>query len=127
MVFPKARAAGVSFVVGSSLNAGFLAGQPRYNYGANNAAIPDDKLSKRRALQQVADSHGVDLRTAALQFSAAPDLAAALIVGASTADHILADVTAMKARISSAFWDELKAKGLIEQAAPVPQEELESA
>jgi D-threo-aldose 1-dehydrogenase len=126
-VFPRAREAGISFVVGSSLNAGFLAGRPRYNYGRNNEAIQDDKLARRHALQATADSHGVDLRTAALQFSAAPDLAAALIVGASSADHILADVTAMKARIPAAFWDELKAKGLIEQAAPVPQEELEPA
>ena len=126
-VFPKARDAGISFVIGSSLNAGFLAGKPRYNYGVNNTAIPDDKLTKRQALQQTAGRNGVDLRTAALQFSAAPDLAAALIVGASSAEHILGDVTAMKTRIPSAFWDELKAKGLIEQAAPVPQEELESA
>ncbi|MDB5698093.1 MAG: L-fucose dehydrogenase [Alphaproteobacteria bacterium] len=121
-VFPKAREAGIGFVVGSSLNAGFLAGKPRFNYGKNNYNIPDDKLAKRRALQQIADVHGVDLRAAALQFSAAPDLAAALIVGASSADHILADVTAMNTKIPSAFWNELKAKGIIEQAAPVPQE-----
>jgi D-threo-aldose 1-dehydrogenase len=126
-VFPTAREAGVSFVVGSSLNAGFLAGKARYNYGKNNYAIPDDRLARRHALQGIADSHGVDLRTAALQFSAAPDLAAALIVGASSADQILADAAAMKAGIPSAFWDELKAERLIEQAAPVPQEELEPA
>lgn len=122
-VFPKAREAGISFVIGSSLNAGFLAGKQRYNYGKNNYAIPHDKLAGRRVLQRIADSHGVDLRAAALQFSAAPDLAAALIVGASRADHILADVTAMKMKIPAAFWDELKAKGVIEKAAPVPQEE----
>lgn len=121
-VFPKAREAGVSFVIGSSLNAGFLAGKPRFNYGKNNFAIAADKLAKRRALLEVADKNGVDLRTAALQFSAAPDLAAALIVGASSAEHILADMTSMKTRIPSAFWDELKAEELIEQSAPVPQE-----
>lgn len=126
-VFPKAREVGVSFVVGSSLNAGFLAGKPRYNYGKNNHAITNDKLARRRALQQVADSHGVDLRTAALQFSAAPELTAALIVGASSADHVLADFTAMKTKIPSAFWEELKAKRVIEQAAPVPQEQPEPA
>jgi D-threo-aldose 1-dehydrogenase len=126
-VFPKARAAGVSFVVGSALNAGFLAGRPRYNYGEDNSIIPQDKLARRHALQQIADSHGVDLRAAALQFSAAPEIAAALIVGASSADEILADVTAMKTKIPAAFWEELKAKGAIDQAAPVPQEELELA
>ncbi len=126
-VFPTAREAGVSFVVGSSLNAGFLAGKPRYNYGKNNYAIPHDKLAKRHALQQIADKYGVDLRTAALQFSAAPDVAAALIVGASSADQILADLTAMSTNIPSAFWEELKSNALIEQTAPVPQEELEPA
>ena len=35
-VFPVARQRGVSFVVGSSLNAGFISGSPRYNYGKNN-------------------------------------------------------------------------------------------
>ncbi|MDB5692379.1 MAG: L-fucose dehydrogenase [Alphaproteobacteria bacterium] len=126
-VFPKAREAGISFVIGSSLNAGFLAGRPRYNYGKDNYLIPDDKLARRHRLQRIADRHGVDLRTAALQFSAAPDLAAALVVGASSAAQVLADVTAMKTKIPAAFWDALKAEGLIEQAAPVPQEELEPA
>jgi aryl-alcohol dehydrogenase-like predicted oxidoreductase len=32
-VFPVARQRDVSFVVGSSLNAGFISGSPRYNYG----------------------------------------------------------------------------------------------
>jgi D-threo-aldose 1-dehydrogenase len=127
VVFPKGREAGVSFVVGSALNAGFLAGRPRYNYGAGNSIIPGDKLARRRALQQVADQHGVDLRTAALQFSAAPDVAAALIVGASSADHILADLASMKTKIAAAFWDELKTSGLIAQEAPVPQVEAEGA
>jgi D-threo-aldose 1-dehydrogenase len=125
-VFPRAREAGVGFVVGSSLNAGFLAGQARYNYGKHNSEIPLDKLAKRRALQQIADAHGVDLRAAALQFSAAPDVCAALVVGASSADHILFDIAAMETRIPGAFWDELKAKALIEQTAPVPpQKEAE--
>ena len=124
-VFPKARQANVSFVVGSALNAGFLAGSPRYNYGRNNYRIPESALARRRALQSVADRHGVDLRTAALQFSAAPDVAAALVVGCKSPGQILADVTAMQTTIPSAFWDDLKTEGLIEQAAPVPQEQRE--
>jgi len=39
-VFPAARASKVSFVVGSSLNAGFLSGSPRYNYGKESYKIP---------------------------------------------------------------------------------------
>jgi len=119
-VFPAARAKNVSFVVGSSLNAGFISGSPRYNYGKESYKIPPAFLEKRKKLRQVAANHGVDLRTAALQFSAAPDIAAALVVGASSEQQILADYTSMQTRIPAEFWAELKAQNLIEQNAPVP-------
>jgi D-threo-aldose 1-dehydrogenase len=119
-VFPAARARNVSFVIGSSLNAGFISGSPRYNYGKESYMIPPAFLEKRKRLREVASNHGVDLRTAALQFSAAPDIAAALVVGASSEQQILADYTSMQTRIPAQFWAELKAQNLIEQNAPVP-------
>ncbi|HEY1993060.1 MAG TPA: aldo/keto reductase [Edaphobacter sp.] len=119
-VFPAARSKNVSFVVGSSLNAGFISGSPRYNYGKESYKIPPAFLEKRKKLREVANNHGVDLRTAALQFSAAPDIAAALVVGASSEQQILADYTSMQTKIPAEFWAELKAQNLIEQNAPVP-------
>jgi D-threo-aldose 1-dehydrogenase len=119
-VFPAARARNVSFVIGSSLNAGFISGSPRYNYGKDSYKIPTAFLEKRKRLREVASNHGVDLRTAALQFSAAPDIAAALVVGASSEQQILADYTSMQTRIPAQFWAELKAQNLIEQNSPVP-------
>jgi D-threo-aldose 1-dehydrogenase len=119
-VFPAARAKNVSFVIGSSLNAGFISGSPRYNYGKESYKIPPAFLEKRKRLRAVASNHGVELRTAALQFSAAPDTAAALVVGASSEQQILADYTSMQTKIPSEFWAELKAQNLIEQNAPVP-------
>jgi D-threo-aldose 1-dehydrogenase len=119
-VFPAARAKNVSFVVGSSLNAGFISGSPRYNYGKESYKIPPAFLEKRKKLREVAGNHGVDLRTAALQFSAAPDIAAALVVGASSEQQILADYTSMQTKIPAEFWAELKSQNLIEQNAPVP-------
>lgn len=119
-VFPAARAKNVSFVIGSSLNAGFISGSPRYNYGKDSYKIPPAFLEKRKRLREVAGNHGVDLRTAALQFSAAPDVAAALVVGASNEQQILADYTSMQTKVPAEFWVELKAQNLIEQNAPVP-------
>jgi D-threo-aldose 1-dehydrogenase len=119
-VFPAAKAKNVSFVVGSSLNAGFVSGSPRYNYGKESYKIPPAFLEKRKRLREVASNHGVDLRTAALQFSAAPDIAAALVVGASSEQQILADYTSMQTKIPAEFWKELRAHNLIEQTAPVP-------
>ena len=119
-LFPAARAKNVSFVMGSSLNAGFISGSPRYNYGKESYRIPSAFLEKRTRLREVASDHGIDLRTAALQFSAAPDVAAALVVGASSEQQILADYTSMQTRVPAEFWADLKAKNLIEQNAPVP-------
>jgi D-threo-aldose 1-dehydrogenase len=119
-VFPAARAKNVSFVIGSSLNAGFISGSPRYNYGKDSYKIPPAFIEKRKRLREVASNHGVDLRTAALQFSAAPDVAAALVVGASSEHQILADYTSMQTKIPAEFWAELKAQKLIEQGAPTP-------
>ena len=50
-VFPAARAKGVSFVVGSSLNAGFISGSQRYNYGKENYKIPQPIIEKRERLR----------------------------------------------------------------------------
>jgi D-threo-aldose 1-dehydrogenase len=119
-VFPAARAKGVSFVMGSSLNAGFISGSPRYNYGKENYKIPQPMLEKREKLREAAGRHGVDLRTAALQFAATPDVASALIVGAGSEQQIAADYTSMQVKIPAEFWAELKGSKLIEQDAPVP-------
>jgi D-threo-aldose 1-dehydrogenase len=119
-IFPVARQRNVKFVIGSSLNAGFISGSPRYNYGKNSWDIPRKYIDKRAKLRAVAAQYGVDLRTAALHFSATPDVAAALIVGARSEEQVLANVTSMQARIPTEFWVELKRQGLIAQNAPTP-------
>lgn len=119
-VFPAVRAKNASLVIGSSLNAGFLAGQPRYNYGKESYKIPPAYIEKRKRLDAVAADHGVDLRTAALRFSAAPDVAAALVVGVSWEQQIVEDYTSMQTKIPAEFWADLKQQNLIEPNAPTP-------
>jgi D-threo-aldose 1-dehydrogenase len=119
-VFPAVREKNVSLVIGSSLNAGFISGSARYNYGKDSYKIPATHIEKRKRLREVAGNYGVDLRTAALQFSAAPDVAAALVVGVSREHQILEDVTSMQTKIPAEFWAELKRQQLIEVNAPTP-------
>jgi D-threo-aldose 1-dehydrogenase len=121
-VFPKARERGMAFVVGSSLNAGFISGSARFNYGKENYRIPAEAIEKRERLRAVAARHGIDLRTAALQFSSAPDVAAALVVGCADPQQVLADYTSLETKIPPAFWSDLRSEGLIETDAPVPTE-----
>ena len=119
-VFPAVRAKNVSLVIGSSLNAGFISGSPRYNYGKDNFRIPPDVLLKREQLRAVAAHHGVDLRTAALQFSAAAPEAVALVVGAGSAQQVQQNWNSMQAKIPADFWKELKHEKLIERDARTP-------
>ncbi|MGA2760473.1 MAG: aldo/keto reductase [Candidatus Cybelea sp.] len=121
-VFPKARECGMMFVIGSSLNAGFISGSARFNYGKENYKIPPEAIEKRERLRAVAARHGVDLRTAALQFSSAPDVAAALVVGCANPQQVLADYTSLKTNVPDAFWSDLRSERLIENDAPVPSE-----
>src|SRR5258705_5914736 len=113
-VFPVARQHNVKFVIGSSLNAGFISGSPRYNYGKTSWNIPRQYIERREKLRAVSAQFGADLRTAALQFSAAPSGAAALIVGAHTEAQVIANVTSMRTTIPPEFWIELKRQNLIE-------------
>jgi D-threo-aldose 1-dehydrogenase len=119
-LFPVVRKNNVSLVIGSSLNAGFISGSPRYNYGKENFKIPAAAIEKREKFRAVAARYGVDLRTAALQFSSAADVAVALVVGARTAQQIQEDWNSLQAKIPSDFWTELKQQGLIEANAALP-------
>jgi D-threo-aldose 1-dehydrogenase len=116
-VFPKAAERDISIVVGAPLCAGFLSGKDRYLYGTD---FPNGVKEKLSSLQQVADDHQVDLRTAALQFSAAPEVVSAVIPGASDPDQAKENATSFEVCLPAYFWQELKHRKLIEENAPVP-------
>ena len=116
-LFPACEERGVSIVVGAPLNSGFLAGVDRYNYSDK---IPPKFVAKRDKLREVCKRHGVDLRTAALQFCAAPKVVSAVIPGARTAEQASENVASMKVRIPDDFWAELKSEQLIAADAPTP-------
>jgi D-threo-aldose 1-dehydrogenase len=121
-VFPAVMKRNVALVMGSSLNAGFISGSARWNYGPKNQEIPAEAIRKRDRLRAVADRHGVDLRTAALQFSAAAEPAVALVVGARSARQIIEDYNSIHAaRTPAAFWQELRDQALVEPAAKTPK------
>jgi len=117
-VFPKAEEKDISIVVGAPLCAGFLSGQDRYLYGGKFPAGVKDKLA---AIQKVASRHKVEVRTAALQFCAAPEVVSAVIPGAHTVQQAQENAASFSAKIPSDFWDELKKEKLIASNAPVPK------
>ncbi|WP_299257310.1 aldo/keto reductase [uncultured Kushneria sp.] len=116
-LFPVCRERDVPLVIGAPLGSGFLAGSTYWMYKTD---IPDGFRDKRDRISAIAREHGTDLRTAALQFTAAPDVVAATIPGARTAEHARENHASMTANIPADFWDALKSERLIEQDAPVP-------
>ena len=117
-LFPACEKKGVSIVVGAPLNAGFLAGADRYDYGDE---IPAGFKEKRERISKIAQKHGTDLWTAALQFSAAPAVVSAVIPGTRSPVQAKENVEAMKVNIPAAFWAELKKEKLIAANAPEPK------
>lgn len=115
--FPLLDKHHVSAVIGAPLNGGFLAGRNRFNYSPK---IPQPMQQKYDAMSKIAAKHGIDMKTAALQFAEAPSTVASIIPGARTEQQIKANVASMKVAIPDAFWHELKSKKLIEENAPVP-------
>jgi D-threo-aldose 1-dehydrogenase len=116
-LFPTCDKHGVSLVIGAPLNAGFLAGLDRYDYGGK---IPEGFRERREKMMNLAKIHGTDLRTAALQFTAAPSVVSATIPGARTAKQVQENMASMKAAIPPEFWASLKKEKLISANAPVP-------
>ncbi len=117
-VFPKLAEKDISVVVGAPLCAGFLAGKDRYLYDGSFPAGVKEKLAE---IKKVAQRHQVDVRTAALQFSAAPDVVSAVVPGAHTVQQAKENAASFGVKIPAAFWEELKKEKLIAGNAPVPQ------
>ena len=118
--FPLLESKGMSVVVGAPLLAGYLAGRDRYLY---DGTVPDWAPKKRERVVKVADKYGIDLRTAALQFAAAPQVVSAVIPGARSAEQMQANADSMKVIIPHEFWTELRDQGLISPAATIPKQQ----
>lgn len=118
-LFPDCRAAGTTIICGGPFNSGILVGREMWNY----AQAPAEMVAKARALGAVADEHSVPLAAAALQFPLGNDIVTSVIPGPRDKGELEQIVDWFKAPIPAAFWAALKSKGLIEEAAPVPEGE----
>lgn len=115
--FPILEKKKVRAVIGAPLNAGYLAGRERFNY---TGTIPKEAPKRRDRMSAIALEHGIDLRTAALQFCNAHPQVAAVIPGARMPEQAEANAKSLSVTIPKAFWDALKSEALIARDAPVP-------
>lgn len=117
-LLPEVKKAQVQLVSGAGFNSGFIAGRHRYNY---KEQIPKGLTAKRDRIAKIARDHGTDIIAAALQFVLASDIFVSIIPGASKPGQVLDNVRAVQEKIPTAFWQQLKAEGLIYEKAQVPE------
>ncbi|MFF2117273.1 aldo/keto reductase [Kitasatospora sp. NPDC058184] len=115
-LLPMAQEQGVDMVVGGPYSSGILAGGAHFEYQQAPAYIID-RVTELKAL---AAKHGVSIKAAALQFSLAHPVTAAAVPGATKPGRIAEDVAALNETVPAAFWQELRAAGLVSPAAPLP-------
>jgi D-threo-aldose 1-dehydrogenase len=121
-LLPLCAQRGVRIALGGVFNSGILAtgvqhsGELRFNY-APAAAYRVQQVGR---IEAVCEAHGVPLRAAALQFPLAHPAVEIVMLGATDtpqwedARHMLAHP------IAPAFWDALRAEGLLPADAPTP-------
>jgi D-threo-aldose 1-dehydrogenase len=117
---PLCEKRGVSIVVGGGFNSGILASGSvagaRYNYGP----APPEIIERVRKIESVCLDHRVPMPAAALQFVVAHPAVASFITGTRTVAQLEQNLKWFNSPIPTAFWSDLKAKGLLRDDAPVP-------
>ena len=119
-LLPHCARMGIGVLLAAPFNSGILATgagpDARYFY---RPASPEILASTRR-LEGVCRRHDVPLAAAALQFPLAHAAVASVVAGARSRAEIDANVQLVRRPIPPAFWQELKAEGLLPAEAPVP-------
>lgn len=123
-LLPACQRRGVSIVLGGPFNSGILVTgtQPRdgsvpmFDYAPATAAL----IARVAAIEALCLQHAVPLPAAALQFSAAHPAIAVVLAGARTAAEVAAIAAWRQWPIPAAFWQALRARGLVDAAAPLP-------
>lgn len=139
-LFPACEENGVTILIGGVFNSGVLNDPTpqscfdyvplddnwRANVLDHGVRAPKDHetnvywLGRANAIKAICDRHGVPLSTAALQFSAAHPIVSSVVVGAGRPERFQQNISALAADIPAALWADLKAEGLVAEAAPVP-------
>lgn len=113
---PFCKERGVGVLLGGPFNSGILAtgAQPGAHY--NYAPAPPEVLDRVARIEKVCAAHGVSLFEAALRFPLGHSQVISVIPGAISPDQ----VALPESDIPSAFWEALRAEGLIRADAPAP-------
>jgi D-threo-aldose 1-dehydrogenase len=117
---PLCEERGAAVVVGGGFNSGILATGAKPGAKYNYAPAPTHVMEKVAKIEAVCAAHDVPLPAAALQFVVAHPAIPSFIAGTRTVAQLKQNLTWFSHPIPSAFWTDLKARGLLRDDAPTP-------
>lgn len=118
-LLPLCEQQGIGIIIGGVYNSGLLANPApgaKFNYTDADPAL----IARALELDTVCQRHGVPLKAAAIQFPAAHPAVATILTGARNEAEIIENEALFRHPIPPALWEELRARALIDPAAPIP-------
>ena len=119
-LLPLASEQGLVIYVGGPFNSGLLAdpfaANPKFNYDAAG----HEWVDKAQRVARVCTRHGVDIKSAALQFPLGHPAVVSVVSGARSVVELEQNVAAFNAPVSAALWADLKREGLLGEHVPTP-------
>ncbi len=110
----------IGLFAGGVFNSGILAtgatSNAQYQYGQ----APDHIKEKVRQIEMVCTRYNVPLNAAAIHFVRAQPAITSLVLGAETPTQVIENLHAWNTEIPPAFWEDIRAEGIIEEGAPTP-------
>lgn len=118
-LFPVCAARNIGILLGGIYNSGILANPhpgAKFNYQDADAAL----VARALALDELCRKHGTELKAAALQFCMAHPAVTVAVLGARNAAEVADNIAMSEHTVPQAFWQELRAKNLVDARAPLP-------
>ncbi len=112
----------VKVAIGGPYNSGILARDLNGPVSFDYEPAPAELIDRARRLNTICDHHGVDLKSAALQFVLAHPAVATVIPGAQTVGELEQNIYLVEKHIPSSLWQDLRRENLIPDEAPTPSE-----
>ncbi|RXG86336.1 MULTISPECIES: aldo/keto reductase [Bradyrhizobium] len=118
-LFPLCQARNIGILLGGIYNSGILA-NPRtgakFNYQDADAAL----VARALELDELCRRHGTELKAAALRFCMAHPAVTVAVLGARNAAEVADNIAMSERAVPAAFWQELRARKLVDARAPLP-------
>lgn len=118
-LFPLCLTRNIGILLGGIYNSGILADPhpgAKFNYQDADAAL----VKRALELDALCRKHGTDLKAAALQFCMAHPAVTVAVMGARNAGEVADNIAMSEKSVPAAFWQELRARNLVDPRAPLP-------